>query len=184
MSGVSKIRQLPKELRDLVNDMLDKGRTVTEIAEALKAAGADVSRGSVGRYRLDWQEGMRDLREVREFAEASVRSLADMPESKTARLNAQLLEGALFKAMMSLRATFESDPEKAIKLITKGAMAQMLLSKATRDDAEKTIKASDFADDKAGGLALAEGDNTIKVEFVHPPKKALPASSETAKQDG
>ena len=169
MSGVSKIKRLPRQLRDLVNDMLDKGRTVTEIAEALKAAGADVSRGSVGRYRLGWQEGMRDLREVREFAEASVRSLADMPESKTARLNAQLLEGALFKAMMSLRATFESDPEKAIKLITKGAMAQILLSKATRDDAEKTIKASDFADDKSGDQ-LAESDSAIRVEFVHAPR--------------
>lgn len=184
MSGVSKIRQLPRELRDLVNDMLDRGRTVTEIAEALKAAGADVSRGSVGRYRLDWQEGMRDLREVREFAEMSIRNLADAPENKTAGLNVQLLEAALFRAMMALRASLAEDPEKAIKLITKGAMAQMLLSKATRDDAEKTIKASDFADDKAGELALVEGDNTIKVEFVHPPAKALPEAAGTTRNHG
>lgn len=48
-------------------------------------------------------------------------------------------------------------------------MAQMLLSKATRDDAEKTIKASDFADDKAGDQ-FAESDSAIRVEFVHAPR--------------
>lgn len=176
MSGVSKVKRLPRELQDLVHAMLEEGRTVTEVAEALTRAGADISRSSVGRYRQSWQEAMKDLREVREFAEVSVRGLADMPESKTARLNVQLLESGLFRAMTALRALSEEDPEKAIKLISKASMAQMLLSKATRDDAEKTIKASDFADDKASDQ-LAEGDSAIRVEFVHAPR------AEKAKED-
>lgn len=169
MSGVSKIKRLPRQLQEFVNGMLEEGRTVTEVAEALTRAGADVSRSSVGRYRLDWQEAMNDLREVREFAEMSVRSLADMPESKTARMNVELLETGIFRAMTALRSLAQDDPEKAIKLITKASMAQMLLSKATRDDAEKTIKASDFADDKAGDQ-FAESDSAIRVEFVHAPR--------------
>lgn len=71
--------------------------------------------------------------------------------------------------MTALRSLAQDDPEKAIKLITKASMAQMLLSKATRDDAEKTIKASDFADDKAGDQ-FAESDSAIRVEFVHAPR--------------
>ena len=55
--------------------------------------------------------------------------------------------------------------------------AQMLLSKATRDDAEKTIKASDFADDKAGDQ-LAESDSAIRVEFVHAPRAEKAKESE------
>lgn len=169
MAGVSKIKRLPRELRDLVHEMLEAGRTVTEVADALKAAGADASRSGVGRYRLEWQESMRDLHELRQFAEVSIRSLADNPESRTARMNCELLEAALFRAVMALNAVFRDDPKKAIALIGQASKAQMMLSKAVRDDAEKTIKATDFSEERAeSATPYEEPDRLIRVEFVRP----------------
>lgn len=171
MAGKNKITRLPKRLQALVLDMLNKGHTVSAVSEALEKAGADVSRSSVGRFRKDWAENMQDLIEVRAFAEASTKALSAMPESMLTRVNTEILEAALFKTMNALRSNMEEDPEKALKFISKGAMAQMLLAKAKKDDAEKTIKATAFADEQNFDAATLEGENTLTVEFIRPEAK-------------
>ena len=82
------------------------------------------------------------------------------------RLNPELLEAALFKSVSALRALATEDPEKAVKLIGKAAMAQMLLSKARRDDAETTIKTDDYAERKEKVFETVQADNVFTVEFV------------------
>ena len=170
MAGVNKVRRLPAELRDLVHDLLEQGATVDAVTAALHEFGADVSRSGVGRYRKQWQEAIQELAEVREFSRMAVRDLAKQPESHLARLNAHYLESALFRAQVALRAQFEEDPEKAVKLITKAAMAQMLLARAQRDNAETTIKADGYAEENQQEAAEQEsGDRTIQVTFVPVP---------------
>jgi hypothetical protein len=112
---------------------------------------------------------MAELREIREFSEIAVRSLAESPESLTGKYNIALIEGALARAMMSLRATMQKDPEKAVKLLVKAAMAQSMLTRAAKDDAEKTIKATDFADERAEPDEN-EGPAGLAVEFVNAPE--------------
>ena len=68
--------------------------------------------------------------------------------------------------MSSLRALSTEDPEKAIKLINKAAMAQMLLSKARRDDSESIIKADDYAERKEKVFETVQADNVFTVQFV------------------
>ena len=68
--------------------------------------------------------------------------------------------------MSSLRALSTEDPEKAVKLITKAAMAQMLLSKARRDDSESIIKADDYAERKEKVFETVQADNVFTVQFV------------------
>ena len=169
MAGVNKVRRLPAELRDLVHELLDKGTTVDDVTAALQELGADVSRSGVGRYRKQWQEAMQELAEVREFSRMAVRDLDKQPESHLTRLNAHYLETALFRAQMALRAQFEKDPESAIKLITKASMAQMLLARAQRDNAETTIKADGYAEEKQETQEQESGDRTIQVTFVPVP---------------
>ena len=181
MAGVSKIKRLPRELQDMVNGMFERGFSITEVSQALEKAGEDISRSSVGRYHQDWLEAMKELILVREFSEMTVRGLKDMPESKIARMNVQLIEAGIFKAITALGTTFQTDPEKAVKLLTKAAMAQAMLARAAKDDADKTIKATDYAEEKAQELQQDE-NNTLTIEFVSPEAAAAnPAQAAKAK---
>lgn len=164
--AVNRMRRLPREILDEVNRRLEGGWTVTEVTQALRELGADISRSAVGRYRKQWAEQIRDLAEVREFSRTVVAELSKQPESRMARLNTELMEAALFKCMNGLRAMIEEDPEKAIKLINKGAMAQMLLSRARRDDSETIIKADGYAEAKRTVLETTRTDNVFTVNFV------------------
>lgn len=164
--AVNRMRRLPREILDEVNRRLEGGWTVTEVTQALRELGADISRSAVGRYRKQWAEQIRDLAEVREFSRTVVAELSKQPESRMARLNTELMEAALFKCMNGLRAMTEEDPEKAIKLINKGAMAQMLLSRARRDDSETIIKADGYAEAKRTVLETTRTDNVFTVNFV------------------
>lgn len=182
MPPLSAVRRLPAELRDQVNVMLADGVTVTEIADKLRELGADVSRSSVGRYRLQWQDTMGRLAEVREFAEATIRNLADAPESKISRVNIELLQGALFSALTRMDAA-NMKPEDAVKLLVKASMAQQMISRAGRDEADTIIKASGFAEAKQGDLLVKQGDKLVRVEIVEPLSPvgdALPLPTETA----
>lgn len=161
-----RMRRLPREVLDAVNGLLESGHTVDEVTEFLRGMGEEVSRSCVGRYRKQWAESVRDLAEVREFSRTVVSELSKQPESRTARLNTELMEAALFQCMTSLRAMSTSDPEKSVKLICKAATAQMLLSKARRDDAETTIKADDYAERKEKVIDTTRTDNVFTVEFA------------------
>lgn len=164
--AVNRMRRLPREILDEVNRRLEGGWTVTEVTQALRELGTDISRSAVGRYRKQWAEQIRDLAEVREFSRTVVAELSKQPESRMARLNTELMEASLFRCMNGLRALAEEDPEKAVKLINKGAMAQMLLSRARRDDAETTIKADGYAEGKRAVLETTRTDNVFTVNFV------------------
>ena len=164
--AVNRMRRLPREILDEVNRRLEGGWTVTEVTQALRELGTDISRSAVGRYRKQGADQIRDLAEVREFSRTVVAELSKQPESRMARLNTELLEAALFKCMNGLRAMTEDDPEKAIKLINKGAMAQMLLSRARRDDSETIIKADGYAEAKRTVLETTRTDNVFTVNFV------------------
>ena len=164
--AASTMRRLPRQVLDAVNRLLEEGRTIDEVTAFLQEMGAEVSRSSVGRYRKQWAEAVRDLAEVREFSRTVVAELSKQPESRMARLNTELMEAALFQCMSSLRALSTEDPEKAVKLITKAAMAQMLLSKARRDDSESIIKADDYAERKEKVFETVQADNVFTVQFV------------------
>ena len=171
MAG-NRVRRLPRQVLDMVNRLLEEGRTIDEVTSALRAVVSDVSRSSVGRYRKQWAEDVRDLAEVREFSRTVVSELSKQPESRMARLNTELMEAALFQCMSSLRAMATKDPTKAVDLIRKAATAQMLLSRARRDDAETTIKADDYAGKKQMVFETTQTDNVFTVNFVGTEKDA------------
>ena len=124
MAG-NRVRRLPRQVLDMVNRLLEEGRTIDEVTSALRAVGSDVSRSS-----------------------------------------------ALFQCMSSLRAMATEDPTKAVDLIRKAATAQMLLSRARRDDAETTIKADDYAGKKQMVFETTQTDNVFTVNFVGKEKDA------------
>lgn len=147
MPLINKVKRLKAELRETVNKLLQNGETIDSVTAFLNEQGQEISRSTVGRYRQQWQEAVRDIEEARAFAEMTVERLANQSEDKVAILNAQLLETAFHRLLQALHQLEKNgeEPEKIIKLYERLAKAHKYVSSAHADDVDTTIKKNDYA---------------------------------------
>lgn len=167
MAQINKVKKLKMELRETVNKLLQNGETIDSVTEFLNKQGEEISRSTVGRYRQQWQEAVRDIEEARAFAEMTVERLANQSEDKVAILNAQLLETAFHRLLQALHQLEKNgeEPEKIIKLYERLAKAHKYVSSAHADDVDTTIKKNDYALDNAVFSEKAE-DKGLNVIFT------------------
>ncbi len=167
MAHVNKVKKLKSELRETVNKLLQKGETIDTITVFLRNEGENISRSSVGRYRIEWQEAVKDIEEARAFAEMTVEKLANQSEDKIAVLNSQLLETAFHRLLQGLHQLERNgeDTEKIIKLYERLAKAHKYVSSAHADDVDTTIKKNDYALDTAIA-SESEQDKSLTVSFI------------------
>lgn len=163
MPRQSSIKKLPPEIRDKIGALLDQGRTLTEIVTHLSSLDVQVSRSALGRYKQHIDKVSERIRRSREIAEAIVRNQGDAPESKTARLNIELLHGVLNDMLMQVptpeeaeAAEKDGDGEAAAMMLTlspRGAMelakAVDHLSRASKQDADLITKMREEAQQQA-----------------------------------
>lgn len=181
MPRKSTIDRLGPEVRDAIGRLLDQGCTLDEILAQLENMSVEVSRSTLGRYTQRLAATGEKLRRSRAVAEALVRKLGDQPESKTARLNIELLHGAILDIFM-----VEEDPQDAETGGKKRAsandpMGAMLLAKAlehltkaSRHDADFIERAEKRAADRArkeaasraAEAARAKGMSAETAEFI------------------
>ncbi|MDE5682429.1 MAG: DUF3486 family protein [Mailhella sp.] len=147
MAQINKVKKLKMELRETVNKLLQNGETIDSVTDFLNKQGEEISRSTVGRYRQQWQEAVKDIEEARAFAEMTVERLANQSEDKVAILNAQLLETAFHRLLQALHQLEKNgeEPEKIIKLYERLAKAHKYVSSAHADDVDTTIKKNDYA---------------------------------------
>jgi hypothetical protein len=149
------IDRLGPEVRDAIGRLLDEGCTLDQILAHLENMSVEVSRSSLGRYTQRLAQAGEKLRRSRTVAEALVRKLGDQPESKTARLNIELLHGAILDLFMAEDddATVSPEGKAALKGSPMGAMmlAKALehLTKASRHDVEFIERAEKRAAERA-----------------------------------
>lgn len=157
MALINKVKKLKAELRETVNKLLQQGESIDSITAFLNEQGENISRSSVGRYRLQWQEAVKDIEEARAFAEMTIEKLANQNEDKVAILNAQLLETAFHRLLQGLHQLEKNgeDTEKIIKLYERLAKAHKYVSSAHADDVDTTIKKNDYALDTAVAAGTA-----------------------------
>lgn len=163
MPRQSTVRQLPPDIRDAIGRLLDEGRTLDEIRAALAALGADISRSALGRYKQHMDKVAERIRRSRDMAETLVRATKDAPESKTARLNIELLHSALLDLVSGVEAR-DGEDSAPVGLDPMGAMllAKALdhLGKASKADQELRVKIREEA------MAEARRDAAKAVETV------------------
>ena len=166
MPLINKVKKLKAELRETVNKLLQNGETIATVPAFLNEQGQEISRSTVGRYRLEWQEAVKDIEEARAFAEMTVEKLANQNEDKVAILNAQLLESAFHRLLQALHQLEKNgeDPEKIIKLYERLAKAHKYVSSAHADDVDTTIKKNDYALDTQ--ILTEDEQKEISVNFV------------------
>lgn len=155
MPRKSTVRRLPPELREQIGQLLEQGRTLSEITAHLNQLGAEVSRSALGRYKQHLDKVGEKLRRSREVAEALIAKLGAAPESKALRLNVELMHGALMD--LALKANEDGDEGgggkdgggEGITLDPQGAMllskALDHLSRASKADAELVGKIKEQA---------------------------------------
>ncbi|SNS05808.1 Protein of unknown function [Humidesulfovibrio mexicanus] len=141
MPRKSTVKRLPPELREQIGALLEQGRTLTEITEHLRQLGAEVSRSALGRYKQHLDKVGEKLRRSREVAEALITKLGAAPESKTTRLNVELMHGAILDLLLKINEDGEGGEDaKSVALDPQGAMllgkALDHLSRASKADAE------------------------------------------------
>lgn len=147
MPRQSSIRRLPPDIRDQIGALLDHGRTLDEVRGHLAKLGAEVSRSALGRYKQQIDKVSERIRRSREVAEALVRNLGEEPESKTTRLNIELLHGVLNDMLMQIPSPDDEPGDTDASQVELNPMGAMLLAKAMdhlakakRNDAELISK--------------------------------------------
>lgn len=99
MARITKVRRLPAEVRELIGRLRNDGRTLDEILAKLQELDAPIARTTLYRHLADLDAISADIRRSRAVADAIVARYGDAPESKVARLNVELLHGAILKTM-------------------------------------------------------------------------------------
>jgi hypothetical protein len=127
----SSISRLPPEIRAEIGRLREAGRTIDEILAHLRAMDVAVSRSALGRHVRGMAELGEKLRRSRAVAESLVRELGDAPESKTARLNIELLHTAILDLFLKAGGGAEEGVDEGGRAALAGnPMGAMMLAKA------------------------------------------------------
>ena len=130
MGRPSKIDRLPPEIRAQLLRLLDNGRSVDEVKEALDALDLEepISRSSVGRYMQRIAEVREDNRRADQAAEALTRDLGDSAEERLLRANLNQLSSALMAGFMAEREGPNGEPPKPVDPLSANRLAKTLES--------------------------------------------------------
>lgn len=154
MGRASSIRRLPGEVRELIADLRERGRTIDEVMEKLRELEVDVSRSALGRHVKQLDAIGAEIRRSRAVAEALVKRYGEAPESRTARLNIELMHAFINKLMVT-------DDGQIVSLDAKEAMfvatAMQKLAQASKQDIDReALLRKEFVEKIDKKLAEAE----------------------------
>jgi hypothetical protein len=163
MARPSSIDKLPPEVRELIGKLRGEGHTLDQIMSHLAdmRSHVAVSRSALGRHIKGFDKLAEKMRSSRVVAEALVRELGDAPESKTARLNIELLHGAINDLFINAleRGQVDADGHAALQGNPEGLMmlakALAELGRASKSNVEFLTLAEKRAAERAKAEAMA-----------------------------
>ena len=176
----SSIDRLPKEVREEIGRLRDRGRTIDEIMAHLRQLDVEVSRSALGRHVKDLARMGERLRRSRAMAEGLARELGETPGDQMARLNIELLHSFLNDALALAEDAEDEAGQKIAGALRdpKGAAlfaeAVERLTKAsrhnqefvTRIEARATERERKAAAGRAAEAAKARGMSADTAEWI------------------
>jgi DNA-binding transcriptional MerR regulator len=164
----STIDKLDVSLRAEINRLrVDKGYSIDQILEYLKAMNASVSRSAMGRHVKKLAEVGARIREARAVAEGIAPTLSGKDDGQLLNINVELLQAA---AMRVMSATDDSGED--VQLTSKEAMelgkALESSAKALKINADRVLKIEQAFAKKAVKVVEAVAAKTpgMSREFV------------------
>jgi hypothetical protein len=172
MSRPSSIDKLPAEIRETIGKLRMGGCTIDQILAHLKTLLPETpSRSALGRHMLRMDALGQKMRRSREVAEALAGSLGDKPGSELAKMNIELLHGAVMQLFLdSAEDAEDADIAEGGALALRGdPEGLMMLSKsiqslvqASKNNADYIVAAETRATKKAQQAASAAVDVVAK----------------------
>lgn len=171
MARKSKIDRLPAEVKEAIGRLRRDGRTIDEILAKLRELDVDVSRSGLGRHIQGLDAIAAEIERSRGIAEALVDRFGDAPESRTARLNVELMHAQVTKLLVpDADGNVSMDAQGAYFLSTSLAR----LAQAAKFDTDREIKArervaketAEKAADAAAGAAKEGGLSEETVQLI------------------
>lgn len=181
MARVSGFKRLPPEVRDLIGNLREQGRTIDEILDALKTLDIAVPRSTLGDWTKKIDAVAAKMEQSRVMADALVRRFGDTQESKTARLNMQMMHTALYQVLEQALGDAGGGgftPQEAMQLskaldhITRAAKtdAEFIakVREETRKEAEQRMEAAlEGAAGEARAKALTPAEALERVKAIY-----------------
>lgn len=155
MARKSSIDRLPKEVRELIGELRQHGRTIDEILAKLRELDVDVSRSALGRHIQQNVDALHErLHESRAVAEAVMGRIEDSSAGQVARINIELMHASLLK-LMSSDESAALDGKEAMFLAT----ALQKLASASKVDLDRELKLrAEIRNKVSDRLETAEGE--------------------------
>lgn len=132
---VSKIDQLPNEIKQKVNAMLlDLNYTYNDIAIWLNEEGFEISKSSVGRYAIRNNEVTRRLMEAQEQTKALIEAVKNNPEADYTEGALQIMSGELTRKIATAQEEWdEMTVDKAAKIMVSLSRTRTYKDKIRQD---------------------------------------------------
>jgi DNA-binding transcriptional ArsR family regulator len=154
----STIDKLEPELRGEINRLrVDKGYTIEQIVEYLKAMNATVSKSAVGRHVKKLAEVGARIREARAVAEGISPTISAGDDGHLVNMNIELLHGAIMR-IQSATGDDGSDVELTANEAKAIGSAIESCARAAKLNAERVLKIRKETADKAAKAV----DRTLK----------------------
>lgn len=176
MAKQSKIDQLPKELKDLLNKLLKEGCSIDSITENLQSLGADVSRSGVGRHKQKIDKWREKVKECNAITDALAESLGSEVTNNASRVSIEMVRTSVMGLMSMTTGNLDV---KSIKLLSESirnletaskvsADRELKIKEETRKEyAEKAKKAASNVEKEAKSKGLTKDQvKMIKQEFL------------------
>lgn len=170
MGKTSSIKRLPPELRDACEAALQRGCSISEVAEMLNGMGADVSRSAVGRYAKGYRELVDQMRQISTLTPI-IRDQTPEQELEETRVLAQIMRTYATQQMIDLIGSEEQTDGKSFSHMMAGSekalkSAQQVLGhrRSLRDFQKLCAEAAESAGRTAG--ASEETINFIKAKIL------------------
>lgn len=173
MARKSSIDRLPKQIKEVLAELMEGRFTIDEIVAHLNLLGADVSRSAVGRHVKKAEAVAATIIKSRALADAITSKFGDENTSKVARMNVEIMHSLL---MQMLTGGEDGQP---VTLDSKDAMflatAFEKLAKAQKSDVDLQIQValekarrdlSEKAADAAAAVAKKQGLSKDTVQAI------------------
>ncbi len=120
----SSIDRLPKDLRDLIEDLRKAGHTIDQIKahldEMILEPEARVSRSALGRHIIPIDDMLEDVRKSRHEVAEVASVLKETNGIEISEVNRQLLEAEYFRQLKALRELEAGPDADTLKAIASG----------------------------------------------------------------
>ncbi len=160
MARRSRVKDLPPEVRSVVDDLIKNGVPLDDIVDKLAELNVEdaPSRSALGRYKLEVDRVGERLRRSREISRVFVERLGAVPEGHQGRMVMELMQTMVFDVLVPKDGGEAPDFDPKDIMFLAGAIKD--LASAEKISADREIKIRDQAAKQARQDAATAAEET------------------------